>query len=414
MLPPFVGILVNDRMHRSIPVGKTKYEAIEFYIEAGQKYGFTPAFFRIQDLGVQRNHVKAYVKQDKDFALKRIPSPLIIHNRAIYASVKDHRKLDAWVREGRTLFNHWNRYSKLHIQTVLRDNSELQAQVPETVRATTAQLQAMMKRHPALILKPDKSSIGRGVMKLERKQRFWQLTYPVTFSIHNKRWRTRRFKGPSLPCLLRARLAQIPYIVQPYLPLATYQGRPFDLRVSVQRAGTGQWQITGIVAKVASGRSFITNVAQGGTVNRLEHILREEYSYLDLENVLRGIHEFAIKVAVQLEQKLPLMADLGLDIGITTEGVPLFIECNSKDQRYSFREAGMLGEWKASYENPMAYAHFLLNRSSVEEPVPPPAPEAAGVKRGAVGDSPRRAGGARTRKTRVAGRSRRRRGARTR
>ncbi len=45
MLPPYVGILVNDVMYAGIPLGKTKYERIDYYLEAGKKFGITPCFF---------------------------------------------------------------------------------------------------------------------------------------------------------------------------------------------------------------------------------------------------------------------------------------------------------------------------------------------------------------------------------
>lgn len=145
-----------------------------------------------------------------------------------------------------------------------------------------------------------------------------------------------------------------------------FRGQPFDLRVSVQRGAMGQWQVTGIVAKVASKRCFLTNVAQGGTVYRLEPILIAEYPHLQPKAVIKGIEQFSLQVAEHLGNHLPHMADLGLDVGITIEGFPMLIECNGKDQRYSFREAGMLQEWKATYDNPMAYARYLLDCSSAK------------------------------------------------
>ncbi|CRF28773.1 Endospore coat-associated protein yheD [Mycobacterium tuberculosis] len=132
--------------------------------------------------------------------------------------------------------------------------------------------------------------------------------------------------------------------------------------MSVQLGSAGEWQITGYVAKAASKSRFLTNLAQGGKVHRLEDILQEEYPHLNPRKVVRDISELALRIADHLGQHLPDLADLGMDIGLTVDGFPMFIECNGKDQRYSFREAGMLDVWKASYENPMAYAKYLLTR----------------------------------------------------
>lgn len=363
---PCVGILVNDKMHRSIPLGKTQYEAVHLYVKAGAKYGFTPCFFRIDDIEPGAETVSAYVMDRGQFVRKSVPVPEVIHNRAIYKGRKQFKQITSWIKEGKQLFNQWNRYGKLYIQNVLMKEPRLRPHIPITYDATISHISMMMKLYPTLIIKPNKSSVGRGVMKLEKTSRGWKLTYPASVSIHNKTWRTLTFQGNRLPFLLRSRLQRVRYIVQQRLPLATFGGQPFDLRVSVQRGAAGQWQVTGIVAKVASKRCFLTNVAQGGSVYRLEPILIAEYPHLQPEAVTRDIQQFALLVAEHLGSHLPHMADLGLDVGITVEGFPMLIECNGKDQRYSFREAGMLHEWKATYENPMAYAKYLLDCRSAE------------------------------------------------
>lgn len=57
------------------------------------------------------------------------------------------------------------------------------------------------------------------------------------------------------------------------IALATYKGRPYDLRVSVQRGTTGKWQVTGVVGKVAGAGRHVTNVAKG-KVRRTEVLLK--------------------------------------------------------------------------------------------------------------------------------------------
>ncbi|WP_028547580.1 YheC/YheD family endospore coat-associated protein [Paenibacillus sp. UNC451MF] len=361
MQPSYVGILINDKLHRRLSTGDTKYEAVDFYVEAGMKYGLTPCFFRIQDVRSGNPCIKAFIKESDRFIHKTVPMPQVIHNRAIYPGKREYDKLCSWVDSGTQLFNHWNRYGKLETHQHLMNDSTLEPHLPVTFEATEANLSIMMELYDKIIIKPDRSSIGRGVMLLQRAGDGWKLTCPASIRIHNKKWLNLEFKGTRLPSLLKKRMRKMNYIVQQHLPLATYQGKPFDMRVSVQRDGTGEWQVTGLVVKVAAPNLFLTNVAQGGSVHRLQTILTEEYAHLQHESIIDEIHSFSLKVARQLSQSLPHMADLGLDIGMTTDGSPLFIECNGKDQRYSFQEAGMLEEWRAAFYNPIAYSHYLLN-----------------------------------------------------
>lgn len=108
----------------------------------------------------------------------------------------------------------------------------------------------MMNLYPDLILKPCRGSIGNGVMRLVRKgaQR-WTLSY---LSPSMQRWRSIPVNQAALPQALRARLTSVPYLVQERIPLAEIGGRPFDLRVTVQRGWGGDWQVTGLFAKLGA------------------------------------------------------------------------------------------------------------------------------------------------------------------
>lgn len=269
MYPPYVGILVNDNELRKIPLELGNTKLLNIMKRREKKYGFTPCFFRICDLRAGQKTVKAYVKQLEGYVRRKIPAPLVIHNRAIYLSKSQDRRLSSWVRDGRQLFNRWNRYGKLRIHQLMLENPSLHPHLPATRRATPDGIARLMKRFDSLIIKPNNSSIGRGVMRMDRTPTGWKLSYPISFGPVNQKWRTVRWKGTRLPAVLRSRLRKETYIVQQRLPLATFQGSPFDLRVSVQRTADGSWDVTGIVAKVASKHTFVTNVAQGGTTYQL-------------------------------------------------------------------------------------------------------------------------------------------------
>lgn len=357
---PYVGILVNDTLFNGIPQRNTIYEAIHYYSEAGKEYGVTPCYFRIHDVRIDTMKVYAYIPSGDRFVREWINLPKVIHNRAIYLDHASYQELESWTQHGIILFNRWNRYSKLLIHQILLKDAIIRPHMPGTYAANLTNLKMMMNAYDSLIIKPTNSSIGRGIMKLDRVATGWRLIYPASMRISNRIWRQIRFSN-QLPLSLQKKLQKRSYIIQQCLPLALYDGRPFDLRISVQRGECGEWGITGIVAKVASPKHFLTNVAQGGEVMSLSDILANEYPSLDPTFVFQQIADFTMRVAKHLSTELPNLADIGLDIGITNHGFPLFIECNSKDQRYSFKEANMMDEWKSTFFKPMAYARFLLD-----------------------------------------------------
>lgn len=354
----YVGILVSDLLHRKIPTGKTGTEDLFLYEEACALYGMKPCYIRLRELSPQKAFIHAYVCDKGKFKRRKVPYPRVIHNRAIFKTRSSKQAVLRIARSGTQVFNTQNRYSKFDIHLLLNQEEDIRPHLPETHGADLASLQEMRKKYPSLLIKPVNSSKGRGIMRMKLlEDGYWELQYPHT---RTGKWQRVRFLS-TFPSLLKERLVPNRYLIQQQLPLANYRGRPFDLRVSVQRGVNGEWQMTGIVGKVARQGAFLTNMAQGGQTFPLPHLL-SEYPYLDEKEVTRQIASLSLRIADCLSRHLPGLADLGLDIGLTEEGSPMFIEANGQDQRYSFREAGMLEEWKATYRNPMAYAYFLSKR----------------------------------------------------
>mgnify|MGYP001318804946 CR=1 FL=1 len=353
-----IGILVNHSLYRRIPSGATKHENLSFYEEVCRQCGIVPCYFRLKDIDLANRRVWAYVLGEKGYTRRLVGLPRVIHNRAIHLTSRSKKRLSLLIESGICLFNPCNRYSKLKIHELLMSNPALRPHLPGTEQATPESVGRLMKQYGSLILKPDNSSIGRGVMLLEKKREQWHLTA----AMKNGARRIYRFgDADPLPGLLRKRISQKRYVVQQRLPLALCQGRPFDLRVSVQKDGNGAWQVTGLVGKVAAKGKYVTNVAQGGSVVPLNRLI-VEYPWLDEHSVRARVTQFSLLVARHLEQHLPGLADIGLDVGITAYGFPVFIECNCRDLRYSFKEGGMPEQWKATYANPVRYAKYLLDR----------------------------------------------------
>ncbi|SDK72960.1 YheC/YheD family endospore coat-associated protein [Natronincola ferrireducens] len=353
----YIGILLDNIVYRGIPYGKTGYENLSFYEDAAKLYGLIPCFFTLKDITPDMNEIKAYVRDDLgSYKKKNIPIPRVIHNRGLYFSKKHQSHLQSLVKKGFILFNQWNRYRKLEIYHTLTKYDELTENLPETRKATKDNIRLMENKYSKLILKPDSGSLGNGLMKIEDYDHKKLLTI---FSHREKNWLRIPFTK-DLPEMLKKRISSGNYIVQEYIPLVLYKGNPFDMRVSCQKNHLGEWQMTGVVGKVAKDESFITNVAKGGTVYQLGELLH--HTLLDEKKVTARIEQVSLKISKILEEHFSGLADIGLDLGITTEGIPKFIECNGRDLRYSFRNANMHDIWKNTYATPIGYGKFLMDR----------------------------------------------------
>ncbi|MGM0876157.1 MAG: YheC/YheD family protein [Bacillota bacterium] len=298
--------------------------------------------------------VKALIRQNSgEYILTAIPKPPVIHNRIFTNTTKEKKKVKELQSEGINIFNENNRYTKLTIYEILKKKKELFPYVPETVRANKANLMYMMKKYNELILKPSSGSLGVGISKLSRiNARNWEFSYYKNRSLNKERF------SDNWPVKLKDLLSSTDVLIQQRIPLALSKGGHFDTRVSVQKNQSGEWQVSGIVGKVAKKGRFITNVAQGGTCYPLKEILKD-LPHLDNQQLKKEIEQLSIKVVQQLESEIPNLADLGLDVGITHEGKPMFIECNGRDLRVTFQNANMIEEWEETHATPIRYANYL-------------------------------------------------------
>jgi len=350
----YLGIVVSPLLYRGIKRGK-KLHSLAFYEEACFENDLIPCYFKLEDIHIGKDQMNAFVKIDEKYRKISISKPLVIHYRGYHYSKSAKTKIKSLQKEGIIFFNEWNRYGKFRVHSILAKNEDIKPHLPETCIFNIENMFEMLDKYRELIIKPNRGSLGRNAFKITKLEKNkWVLHNPK-----NKLSKEEVFSKNLWPEILTTGLTA-KYIIQQRIPLAEFQGNPFDIRVSVQKNGNGDWQVSGMVGKVAKSGNFVTNVARGGTCIPLNEILLN-LQHLDENQVYENIKRLSKLIAEQLGKNIPNLADLGLDIGITNEGFPMFIECNARDLRYSFRNANLLAEWKSSYATPICYGKYLLN-----------------------------------------------------
>src|SRR5690606_2572079 len=90
-----------------------------------------------------------------------------------------------------------------------------------------------------------------------------------------------------------------PWLIQPRSDWLRHRGRIFDVRVLVQRDGTGVLRVTGTGARVGRRGSFISNIFGGGDARHLEPLLEEALGFTPLQaaEMRREIERIALSVA---------------------------------------------------------------------------------------------------------------------
>lgn len=354
MLAVPIGVLLDRRVLRAAVAGRATYENLDFYRQFARP---GVCFFTFDGVDLRRGRVLAYVfDRDRRLTARGLPLPRIVHYRAVAIAKRDRRLAAALVRRpGLIVFNDPRCGGKLRNALWLAADPATRAHVPETLRYDGPRaLGTLLAKYPAVILKPVWGSLGLGLIRVRRT--------PDGYA-----WETGNSVRPhfcrtlaALAAELGERVARRPYLVQRALDLALYRGRPFDVRVSVQRGGDGEWRVAGMVAKVAGRNRIATNVARGGRAVNLLVVLSEVFGPAAADRCAEALAGLGLRAAAVLSRHERGMADYGFDLCLTKDGHPWFLEANHRDLRYSFRDSGDRALWANTYRNPMEYAAHLL------------------------------------------------------
>ncbi len=137
---------------------------------------------------------------------------------------------------------------------------------------------------------------------------------------------------------LRSMFIPKPYLLQPRIPLGRINGRPFDIRVMVQRKKGQPWRVTGWLAKVAGPGYVVTNIRRsGGKVLPLSSAIQLS----DIEpspEILPHVRKVAVMAAERLGHEYPSLRLVGIDMGIDVYGKPWIIEANFRPAISLFRK----------------------------------------------------------------------------
>jgi hypothetical protein len=347
-----IGILLDRQVWNAMKSRRsTGNEKIGLYNQASKRLGLRPFYMTLRE--IERSKAVGLIRSGNRYKRVRRAIPSVIHNRTIVSRPVLSRKLRQ-LSKGRMLFNRQNRYSKYRIHKLLTKRDSSLYRVPLTIRLSRERLSNAMEQEMPLYIKPMKGSIGEGIIRLSyRGQGKWKLQSGA---------RQIRYGSAKRTIERVMKLAgKKRYMIQEAIALAKYDGRPYDLRVTVQRGERGSWQVTGIFGKVAAPGRHVTNVAKGGSVKRVRTLFKA--SGLHPDAMERMITQASLDIAEYLGQRLPGLADIGLDLGIDHSGKIYFIEMNGRDQRIGFKKAGMKDVFYRSYETPLRYARYLLGES---------------------------------------------------
>lgn len=205
---------------------------------------------------------------------------------------------------------------------LLLRNGVLRRHIPKTKLFGKQALYDMLYDYGMVYVKPTNGQMGIGVMRVERYKGgyFYQRgTRKASFGTYEALYRalTREKKGKV-------------YIVQKGINLLKHKGRPFDIRLMVQKSPYGGWEATGTLGRVAHPRKIVTNGSQGGSIYPTAYLLKRYSDAGYRSRLLRHMDYLGLQTAKEMRSAYPGLRVIGLDLALDRQMKPWILEVNTK------------------------------------------------------------------------------------
>ncbi|WAH40132.1 YheC/YheD family protein [Alicyclobacillus fastidiosus] len=368
---PLIGILSNPRWDKDAKTlrNTSQTQSLKRLVEAGCEHGAVCFVFNILSVNLRKGTVSGYVLHEGKWYRRELPLPDVIYDQ-LHSRKLERDKDVQGIREalsmryGEKLFND-GFFDKWQVYDWLKDDLTVRDHLPKTQRHSTfSSAVAFVNAHAVSFLKPLHGSLGLGIARFV-KHRDGSLTY----ELKQKTSSILRGKGSSAKEVLsafRTRLKNRPYIWQEGVPLATYQQRPADFRILMQRDQTGDWKRTKMFARVAKSGDFTSNLSGGGDAMPVDDALAECLAKADQRTRAKNqIRRLSRQVVDALEKNSGrTFGELGIDLGLDTSGKVWIIEVNSKPRKAPTTDKGRQDLVDLSFERPMRYAIYLATKTA--------------------------------------------------
>lgn len=321
-----------------------------------QNLGNVLYLFSLQDIKFKKRKIKGYcLTPGGRWEQRKFKWPDVVIDKCFNSPHKlyeDIRKHDLLPFTDHLLAGKWELYNILWKIPALRPF------LPVTCTYSHRALKKMLRKFPLLYIKPFDGTWGNGIVKIERQ--------PDGFLAIGRKGRKKKIRefiphSEIIPWIDRW-VDRSPFVIQQGLNLNLFKDRVADMRILIQKNENGNWQITGQGMRIGAPRSPISNLHGGGVGSEVIPVLQPIFGRKKVESLLKKCHEISYLVADIIEKKYGGMMELGLDIGIDTQGQIWIIEVNDKPGRKIFKQMGRHDLYRQANRKPLLYASYLARK----------------------------------------------------
>lgn len=197
--------------------------------------------------------------------------------------------------------------------------------VPETKLFTRSSLNEMTGRYKMLYFKPTNGTGGNGIARIVRTSSSRKFRVKKDAKTYEASSASSLFG--QLKNIARGRS----YLLQKGIHLQACRGRPFDLRMTMQKAGGGNWVPTVMFVKLGKLNNVVTNYHQGGKLALVEQTLqRSGYTRTQIDRYKQQLKTLGMQTARCFDRHSVRFKELGLDVALDRDGRLWILEVNTR------------------------------------------------------------------------------------
>ncbi|MDO7906126.1 YheC/YheD family protein [Paenibacillus sp. JX-17] len=305
-------------------------------VSACRQQGGAVYFFTPDDIENAQDRVQGWV-YDNGWKKRVMPVADVVNNRLTSRKLENKPSVQHFLREvksrhGTAVFNE-KFLDKNEVFDALRSKTSLLRFMPDShLLKNLSQFKKMCSAHPVLFLKPVRGSLGKGIIRVTRNPDGSYQTLATNVGGTRKQVYpnvTKLFEGIS------GKMKSTRYQIQQGVNLIENGQRPVDFRALVQKNSTGKWSVTSIVARIAGGSHYVSNLARGGSLSTVREAVAKSSLSPAAKSAAPGkLQTAALEIAAGIEEAIPAhFGELGIDLAIDTTGHVWLIEVNSKPSK---------------------------------------------------------------------------------
>ncbi|MDR0266851.1 YheC/YheD family protein [Paenibacillus sp.] len=336
-LGPLISVLISrdDPKQPDKPFGAISMFCREL-VNACRKQGAYVYFFTPDHIEEGSDSIHGWVYED-GWHRAKMPIADVINNRLTTRKMENKPSVQHFMKEVKSRFGtHFfnERFlDKNEVFDTLKADSSLAKFMPESyLLKGFSTLKKMCQQYPVVFLKPVRGSLGKGIIRIARQPdgTYQTLTTSAggarkqTYSSVNK-----LFTGIS------GKMKTTRYQIQQGLTLIDYAKRPIDFRALVQKNGYGKWNVTSIVARIAGGNHFVSNLARGGTLSTVKDAVSRCVLPAEAKKTAyTKLQRTSLEIAKGIDTLIPAhFGELGIDLAMDNSGKIWLLEVNSKPSK---------------------------------------------------------------------------------